>query len=234
MFYCMLEDGLSYPIRGEWIGRLLIGGLLAIFSVLLIPLFPLIGYFIRVLNRTVAGEDEPPAFDDWGDLFGKGVVGAIIALVYSIVPFLVFGTITFVLVGTGGLIGGRGGSALAGLSALSLLLMVPAVFLVYYTVPAALTSYAIDGKIGAAFDFGTMKPILLSSEYLIASLLPLVVAVGIWLVTAALSITIVGLLLVPFLQFYGQVAVFRMFGSAYSSVDATGRRADSATTTAVR
>ncbi|MFW6413648.1 MAG: hydrogenase subunit MbhD domain-containing protein, partial [Oceanicaulis sp.] len=32
-------------------------------------------------------------------------------------------------------------------------------------------------------------------------------------VTAVLAVTVVGLLLVPFVQFYGQVAVFRMFGS---------------------
>jgi len=43
--------------------------------------------------------------------------------------------------------------------------------------------------------------------------MPIVVAVITWIATAVLAVTVVGLLLVPFVQFYGQVAVFRMFGS---------------------
>jgi len=88
---------------------------------------------------------------------------------------------------------------------------------VYYAVPAALTAYATQGSIGAAFDISVLKPVLLRSEYLIAVLAPLVVAVLLWIVTAVLAVTIVGLLLVPFVQFYGQVAVFRMFGTAFAT-----------------
>jgi hypothetical protein len=49
--------------------------------------------------------------------------------------------------------------------------------------------------------------------------MPIVVAVITWIATAVLAVTVVGLLLVPFVQFYGQVAVFRMFGSAFASVN---------------
>ena len=214
----MLEDGLSYPARGDWIGRIAIGGILLFFSFLLIPLFFVMGYLINVLKTTVNGESEPPAFEDWGELFVTGIVGTVISFVYSIVPFLIFGGIAVVFTGLGGLIGGDGGGVLAGLGLLTFLLAIPVVFLVYYMVPAALTNYAIEGKLSAAFEFGTLKPVLLSVEYLVAVLLPLVVAVLLWVVTGVLSITVIGLVLVPFLQFYGQVAVFRMFGSAFKSV----------------
>lgn len=214
----MLEDGLSYPARGDWIGRIAIGGLLLIFSVLLLPLFLVMGYLINVLKTTVNGDSEPPAFEAWGDLFVKGIVGTVISFVYSIVPFLIFGGIAVVFTGLGGLVGGDGGGILAGIGFLTFLLAIPVVFLVYYMVPAALTNYAIEGKLGAAFEFGTLKPVLLSGEYLVAVLAPLVVAVLLWIVTGILSITIIGVVLVPFLQFYGQVAVFRMFGSAFKSV----------------
>jgi hypothetical protein len=49
--------------------------------------------------------------------------------------------------------------------------------------------------------------------------MPIVVAMITWIITAVLSVTVIGLLLVPFVQFYGQVAVFRMFGSAFASVN---------------
>ena len=220
----MFEDGLSYPARGDWLGRTVIGGLLFAFSFLIIPAILVTGYLIDALERTVAGDEEPPAFADWGDLFVRGLVGTAIGIVYSVVPLVVFGGVAFVLFGVIGVAGGAGdaGGAVAGLGVVALLLLgllfIPVVFLIYYLVPAALTNYAIEGEIGAAFDFETIKPILLSSEYLVAVLLPLVVAVLLWIATSILSVTIVGLLLVPFLQFYGQLAVFRMFGSAFRTV----------------
>ena len=179
----------------------------------------------QVLNTTAGGVDEPPAFGEWGDLFVKGIVGTAISIIYSIIPFGVFGALGFVLfgvIGVAGSAGGDGGELVAGLGITAMLLLgllfIPVLFVVYYMVPAALTNYAIENSFGAAFDFGTIKPILLSSEYLIAVLMPLVVAVVLWVATTILSITVVGLLLVPFLQFYGQVAIFRMFGTAFKTV----------------
>lgn len=222
----MFEDGMSYPVRGDWIGRIAIGGLLAIVSFLILPAFLIVGYLIRVLETTVGGVDEPPAFEEWGDLFVKGLVGTVIGIIYSVIPFVVFGAIGVVLfgiIGVAGSAGGDGGGLVAGLGVTALLLLlllfIPVLFAVYYMVPAALTNYAIEDSVGAAFDFETIKPILLSSDYLIATLMPLVVAVVLWIATTILSITVVGLLLVPFLQFYGQVAVFRMFGTAFKNVD---------------
>lgn len=214
----MLEDGLSYPVRGEWVGRTAIGGILGLLSAFVLPAFFITGYLISVLETTVAGESDPPAFEDWGDLFVKGFVGTVITIIYSILPIVVFGGIGSVISGTGGLVGGEGGSALAVLGGLTWLLLLPALFLVYYIVPAALTNYAIEERFGAAFDFGAIKPILLSGDYLVAVLAPIVIGLLLWLVTVILVFTFVGVLLIPFVQFYGQVAVFRMFGLAFKRV----------------
>lgn len=54
----MLEDGLSYPVRGDWVGRILIGGGLVLLSVLLFPAILLTGYWIQVLEKTVAGDEN--------------------------------------------------------------------------------------------------------------------------------------------------------------------------------
>jgi len=215
----MLEDGFSYPVRGDWLGRIVVGGVLGLFSGLLIPLFFLIGYLIEVLNSTVTGESEPPAFENWAALLRKGFFGILITVIYTLLPVLVFGGIGVALSGAGGALGGDGGGLLGIVGGLTALLLLPAVVIAYYFVPAALTNYATGGRVGDAFDFGTLKPVLLSADYLLAVLAPLVVSVVLWIVTLVLAITIVGILLLPFVQFYGQVAVFRMYGLAFRETD---------------
>ncbi|MFP8889000.1 DUF4013 domain-containing protein [Natrialbaceae archaeon A-CW2] len=217
----MLEDGLSYPARGDWIGRILIGTVLGFLSFLLIPAFLVGGYLMRVLEKTVAGDDEPPEFDDWGDLLVKGIVASIIGFVYALVPTVLYSVVVMTLVGGGALLGGDGGGLLAGLGIMTILAYIPLMFIILYIVPAALTNYAVEGSIGAAFDIGTIKPVVLSMEYLLAMLMPVVVAIGVNIVASVLAITVVGLLLVPFLYFYMYVAVFRMFGIAFANTSQT-------------
>ncbi|QKY18030.1 DUF4013 domain-containing protein [Halorubrum sp. CBA1229] len=215
----MLEDGLSYPIRGDWIGRIVIGGILGLLSVLVIPAFLIVGYLVRVLERTIGGDEVPPEFTDWGELLTKGVIGTIITLAYTVIPVVVYAVVVGVVSGTGGAVGGDVGALVGVVGLLLALAFIPVLFLIYYAVPAALSAYAARGELSAAFDPELLKPALFSTEYLVAVLMPIVVAVVMWIATALLAVTVVGLLLVPFVQFYGQVAVFRMFGSAFASVN---------------
>ena len=215
----MLEDGLSYPIRGDWVGRIVIGGVLGFLSVLVLPAFLIIGSLVRVLEKTIAGDEVPPEFTDWGDLLIRGVIGTIITVAYTVIPVVAYAVVVGVVAGTSGAIGGDVGALVGVVGVLLALAFVPVLFLVYYAVPAALSAYAARGELGAAFDADLLKPALFSTEYLVAVLMPIVVAVVVWIATAVLAVTVVGLLLVPFVQFYGQVAVFRMFGTAFASVN---------------
>ena len=117
----MLEDGFSYPLRGEWVGRTIIGGILGYFSVLILPAIILYGYFVEVLRTTARGRDEAPEFDDWGEMIKDGVIGLVISIVYAIIPFGIVGIISTVFLGGGAALGGDGGGALAGLGFLTLL-----------------------------------------------------------------------------------------------------------------
>lgn len=212
----MLEDGLSYPVRGDWVGRTIIGSVLGFLSFLVVPIVFLTGYFMRVLETTVAGEDEPPAFEGWGDLFVKGVSAMFIGVVYSIVPTVLYLVVTSVLLGAGGAIGGDGGGVLAGIGFATLLTFLPLMVFISYIVPAALTNYARIGEIGAAFDFDVIKSVALSADYLLAMVLPIVVGVVVWIAAFILGLTVIGLLFVPVLYFYMYVAIFRMFGRAFA------------------
>ncbi len=213
----MLKDGLSYPVRGDWVGRIVIGGVLGFLSVLVLPGIVVLGYLVRVLETTVSGADVPPEFIDWGDLLVTGIVGTLIALAYTVLPVVVYAVAVLVVFGTGGAIGGDAGAFVGVVGVLMALGFLPVLLLVYYAVPAALTAYAVSGDVGAAFDVARLKPTLLSSAYFVSVLMPLVVSLLLWVVTAVLAVTVVGLVLVPFVQFYGQVAVFRMFGSAFAA-----------------
>lgn len=211
----MLEDGLSYPIRGDWIGRTIIGALLIFFSWLLIPIIAFSGYLIRVLETTIAGEEEPPAFEDWGDLLEKGIVAIVISIAYSIIPVALYAAIVVGLIGGGEQIGGGAGAGAILLGfLLTLLLFIPLVVFLYVIIPAPLAIYAQEGEIGAAFDFSRLFDIWLSADYLVALIMPIVVGFVAAIAFTILSITVVGLLLVPFVYFYAYVAIFRMFGTA--------------------
>jgi hypothetical protein len=174
---------------------------------------------VRVLEGTVGGDEVPPEFTDWGDLLMKGVIGTIIGVAYTVIPVVAYGVVIAVVAGTGGAVGGDAGALIGAVGVLLALAFIPVLFLVYYAVPAALSAYAARGELGAAFDPDLLKPALFSTEYLVAVLMPIVVAIVTWIATAVLAVTVVGLLLVPFVQFYGQVAVFRMFGTAFATVN---------------
>jgi len=214
----MLEDGLSYPMQGDsWIAQMLIGGVLLTFFFLLIPLLAFNGYLLRVIGTTVQGESEPPAWDDWGELIVDGIKFSIVGFVYSIVPMVVIFGIGGTLIGLGGAAGDSGGGIIAGFGLIAFLLLIPVLFLIYYIVPAALANMAVEGSLGAAFDFSLLKNVVLTSDYFIAVLMPIVVGIITNIISNVLAFTVIGLVLVPFVSYYGQVAVFRMFGTAFAN-----------------
>lgn len=215
----MFEEGLSYPLKGdEALGRMIIGGLLGFGSFLVIPAFALLGYLVWVLGGAARGEEEPPAFDNWGEMLVDGLKATVVAIVYGIVPFVLVFLSIFVIAGGGATGSETGMGILGGIGVIGILVSLVAMFVLYYLIPAALTNMALEGSVEAAFDFGTIKQAVLSVDYLVAWLIPFVLAFLANIVTAILAITVIGLVAVPFIQFYIQVAAFYMFGAAFGNV----------------
>lgn len=212
----MFEEGIKFPLEGDdAVKRIVIGGLLGLFSFLIVPAFALAGYYIEVARAGVDEVPEPPAFTDWGDLIVKGIVGVVIMLAYAVVP-IVLVMLTTGVGFAGASQGGTAGGILGGLGALGLIVALLALLVVYYAIPAAIVNYAIEDRLGAAFDVGAIKPVLLSGDYLVAWLVPFVLAFVLNIVAVILAITVIGLVLLPFLQFYVYVAVMYMFGRAFA------------------
>jgi hypothetical protein len=207
----MLNDALSYPTRGDdGLKTMGIGGVLNLFSFLLLPIPLVFGYYVRVLAATANGDDEPPAFDDWGDLFVTGLKAFLVTFAYYLIPALAF----LLLGGLGALTGSRGG-ALAGMAVAFLVSGVLGVALTYVS-PAALANFAATGSVGAAFAFGDIKSIVFSGEYFVAWLLGFVVLVAGGLVIGLLNVVpIFGTIVGAILYFPVVVVAFRMFGTAY-------------------
>lgn len=213
-----INDALTYPTEhDEWIQTVLIGGILLLFGFLLLPLFLVYGYIIRVIQHRLDGDPEPPTFGEWEDLFIDGIKTFIIGLVYMLIPaavgaFMVGGSIATMATGT------RSGAA-AGMAGLALGMLVTfALSLVFgYVAAAAIVNFANEERIGAAFDFTTLKTIALSRDYGIAWGLSIVVLVAANVVVGVLNvIPFLGFVIGVFVIFYAQIVAAHLWVDGYN------------------
>jgi hypothetical protein len=207
----MFSDALYYPTRGDQaVMTILIGGILSFLGFLIVPLFLVFGFYLRVLETTIEGAEDPPQFDDWGTLAVRGLVAFAITVAYYLVPGLVF----LVLGGIGALTGNAdaaGAGVLIG-GVVSFLLGVGITFIY----PAAISNYARTGSPGKAFAVGEIKAVVTSGGYLGAWVIGFVIFVfGFFLVGVLSFIPIIGTLVGLFINFFIAMAAYRVFGVAY-------------------
>ncbi|MFC7077645.1 DUF4013 domain-containing protein [Haloarcula halophila] len=212
----MLADALRYPQRGPgWLKTVAIGSVLTLVgAVTFVPLIPLQGYLLRVLRTTSLGQDRPPAFDGWSDLFVDGARAIAVQVAYALLPvWLLFAG--FVVSGYG-VFSSLGGTDLGAtvealgwvLMALSALTFVAAVYLV----PAALTRLARTGRLRAAFDRREIAAAGRRPIYVVAVIEAYVALIVVTGVGTVLTVILVGAVFV----FYGQVAAFYLFARGYT------------------
>ncbi|ADJ15200.1 DUF4013 domain-containing protein [Halalkalicoccus jeotgali] len=197
----------------------LLGGVLTLFGFLLVPLFAVAGYLIRVLDRTARGDDEPPAFDEWGALIVDGLKASIIAFVYALVPTAVL--LAFLV--SGGLLGASGSDVLGAIAGIGVLLGLLVWFaltlLVAYAVPAALANFAETRRLGAGFESATMRRVLVDKTYATGWLSAFVIVVAGGVVTSVLSmVPVLGLVAGAFVGFYTAVAAYYVVGHTWGEI----------------
>lgn len=212
-----IESAFRYPFRGrDGVQRVFIGGLMSYAFFLVVPIFVLFGYLLRVLERSAQGVGNPPDFDDFGDMIVDGLKMTVVSIAYAIAPLLLI--IVSVLLMGSGQNGGTAGGIVSGMGAIGLLVSLLAAVVLYYVLPAALTNMAVEDDVGAAFDLDTIKRVVLSGDYLVAWLIPFALGILVNILVGVLWITVIGLVVVPFIQFYVQVVTFRLFGAAFGEV----------------
>jgi len=208
----------KYPTESEeWIKTVAIGGVAMILSFLVVPLFLVAGYLVRAIRAGMEGAEEPPVFDEWGELLKEGLVASVIGLIYQLVPLIVFA----VFVGGSILAFLTGSDAGAGAGAFGLIggtFVAWILSLIFgYVGFAGVANYAKERSFGAGFDFGLISDVVTSKAYLMA-----------WVYVIALNIVvavIVGLLnVIPFLggivglfvSFYALIIAGWLWGSGFA------------------
>jgi hypothetical protein len=229
-----LERAVRYPTESEeWVKTVLLGGVLLLFSWLIIPLILVYGYLIRVLRAGMNDDPQPPAFDEWGELFSEGLPTLVIAIVYGLIPLIVFG----VTVGGSVLAFATGSRAGAGLGLVGLLGGLVLTFILSivfgYFGFAAVANYAHEGTLGAGFDIGVITDVSLDRAYAVPWLYGFGLIVAASILTGVLnSIPILGAILGLFVTFYALIAGVRFIGMGYAEARNLGP-ADSPTTEAM-
>lgn len=221
-----ITNAFEYPRDHEdWMKTVLIGGLLSAFAFLLVPIFIIYGYILRVIRYRLDGDPHPPLFDEWGELLVDGIKISVIGVVYLLIP-LVVGTAT-----VGGSIaaiatGTQGGTAtgVAGLFVGFMITLVLSLLFGYIAV-AAILNFAHEGYLSAAFEFDTLRTIMFDSDYAVAWLLSIAIIIGAGMVAGALNIIpIVGAIIGAFIVFYAQVMAAYLWAGGYSAARNLGEQ----------
>lgn len=222
----MFKEAIEYPRNSDGaLKTVAIGGVLLFVSFLVIPTVLVFGYIVRVLRDVMNGATEPPAFDEWGDLFVDGIKAFAVALAYSLVPAALF--VGVALAGGVGLgVGGDAGAMVALAVLVGGLVAALVSLALLYVLPAALVAFVRADSLSAAFAPAELRPLAFSRTYATGWL----VAVGISLlsgvVIGVLNALVVGAILAPFVTFYANVAGAYAIASAVRDAPAVDTEVD--------
>ncbi|HEY9207050.1 MAG TPA: DUF4013 domain-containing protein [Candidatus Methanoperedens sp.] len=208
-----ITEEVKFPTKdSEWMMKVLIGGIIGI-----IPIVNLIsyGYSIKVMKGAIGGNPGLPKWEDWGDLFVKGLMAFIIELIYMIIPILVIG----ISVG-GALMALFTGNfetfmaALAGAIGGVLIGLILALIALLLT-PMAISMYVKEDSIGAAFKIGEVMSRIKSviGDYIMVYIILIVLGVILGILSI---IPILNILIIVFGSFYIMLIAYNMFGKVYA------------------
>lgn len=87
-----IERGFKFVFQEKnWFGKIVVGGLMILFSFLVIPLLIYYGYLVEVAMRTIRGEEQLlPEWDNIGRKIANGFKLFVIVLIYLIPFFVLF------------------------------------------------------------------------------------------------------------------------------------------------
>lgn len=155
----IMETGraFSYVFEDEnWISKILIGGLIFLFSFLIFPFFIILGYFVEIIRRT-ANDIEPvlPEWDNIGEKLSKGFSLFILYLLYEIPIALIIIIYVAISAVLGSSVSAQGAQTTGSLIAL-LGLLVTLIISIYSIIlilvlPVATMKYALSDKLSQAF-----------------------------------------------------------------------------------
>lgn len=189
--------------------------------IMLIPIvnFIGIGYLLQCAKTATKRNTDLPHWENWFDLFVKGVVALVIGIIYMIPAIITLALtigVTALTGGFAGILGAKGAfTLLTTLATASIGLLATAVVGIIFWLlgSAAIVRYADRGSFSAAFELGAIARKAFTGTYFAAWLVGMIYCC---VLTALLS-------LVPFLggaiaMFIGGVTLWTLLAEAYSKV----------------
>jgi hypothetical protein len=219
----MFQEALNYPRNSDSaVKNVAIGGALLFLSFLFVPALVVFGYVVRSLRNVMNGVEEPPEFDEWGELLTDGAKAFAIGFVYSLIPL----AIAAVAVLASGVTAGIGGNSAGSGLAVGLIVLVASLatfvvsLLLAYLLPAAIVSWIRNDSLTAAFSPAEIRVLAFSKTYATGWAVAFGIGLIAGVVTGLLSSVLVGGLLAPFVTFYAYVAGVHAIGSAVREMPA--------------
>lgn len=222
-----ISKAFSYVFEDEqWVGKIGIGALISMASILIIPAPLLTGWTVGVTRNVLDGAEQPmPAWEDLGTLFRDGLSIFAASIVYTLPFWLIACIATIASAGFGGLTEVNGDVAAAGIFAtfgLAFCLGFLFLLVLFFISPAIVIQYVRTNELAACFRFGEVLAIARDNmgDIAIAALTPFVASIVISAVLGLFSVIpiigwcggpIIGFAVGPYLSaivghLYGQIA----------------------------
>ncbi len=152
MLLDIYKDALEYSMQDKV--TLLKLGICMLLSVLIVPLFLVLGYEYRVLDIStkgmVNGNEKLPEFNDLVGMFVDGLKVFLVNIVYMIIPILIYLAFAIASGGLSNLHSGIGN----GIGIFGLIVFIIVLFIFFFMSLMAVTNMvAHDGALKKAFDF---------------------------------------------------------------------------------
>jgi hypothetical protein len=144
----------------DWIKKIAIGGVFTLLASLIIGVFFILGYMVRIVRNVANGAPRPlPEWDDLGGIFNDGLAPLGAYLAYGLGVAVLLSPFFCMMAFAGPMLGNNDGGAAAGaVIAIGAVVFYGCVFLMSFALwvwlPAAFLRVALAGRFGAAFEFG--------------------------------------------------------------------------------
>jgi hypothetical protein len=185
------------------------------------------GYFFRILKSSIAGFDELPDFDEWGEMFIDGLKMFVVQFVYLLIPLIVifvgaWASIASMSVTASGnvanpnlFLGLMGGTAIIGFILAIIFQLIGSI---------AVANMALnDSEFGAAFRFSEILELISMigwGKYIIWYIVMIIIGIVFMVIASVLQIIpfigmiIATLVVYPYLTMFSSRSLALLFGSS--------------------
>lgn len=199
----------------NWLTKILLGGLFSLLSVILIGIPFVLGYAVETIKNVIDGVPSPlPEWDNLGEKFRKGLMVALLLIIYQIPNLL------FQCVRTGAMLALAEADPEMAENAMPIIQSCQGCFSLVWTLliaaitPAVFIKYALTEDFMAGFRFGELFDLIKADlgNYVIAILLT-------WVAGIVAMVGLIGLCIgVFFTGFWSRLVQAHLYGQLYRSI----------------